>query len=313
MQMTMRREHVLEDSRAASPASALLFSSAASPWDGGLLCRFRLQAMREEAYCYAGHLLALPRSGSGELAWRFEGQQGRAPVIPGAVSIQPAGRFLHRCEMRAVVCDTLNVDRAWLANLLAEEVPAAHADLRPLPCGEDRLLRHWMDALVACIPRHGERGAPLVADELMVRVGVHLLRNHGTHRVRIKNYQRGLEPWRLRRVLDFIAAHVAQPIALAALAEAAGGMSVFYFSRLFRQSTGMTPHRYVQHARLNRARALLEKGTRDLLEVALATGFCDHSHLTRSFKRQFGLTPSEFQRRGKSKNVQTRRLALNLG
>jgi AraC family transcriptional regulator len=256
-------------------------------------------------------MLALPRTGFGELGWRFEGQQGRAPVYPGTVSIQPAGRFLHRCEMRDVVCDTLNLDTEWLENLLAEDVPAAHADLRPLPCGEDRLLRHWMDLLVSCIPRHGETGAPLQADEILTRIGVHLLQNHGTHRVRVKNYRRGLEPWRLRKIFDFMETQGARPISLAALSEAAGGMSVFHFCRLFRQSTGMAPHRYVQHVRLSRARALLESGTRDLLEVALEAGFCDHSHLTRSFKRNFGITPSEFQRRGKSKNVQTRRVALS--
>jgi AraC-like DNA-binding protein len=82
---------------------------------------------------------------------------------------------------------------------------------------------------------------------------------------------------------------------LADLARAAC-VSRFHFARLFRQSTGQSPMRYVARYRVERAKRLLAEGGRHISDIAVETGFFDQSHLTRVFRRVVGVTPARFAR-----------------
>ena len=79
---------------------------------------------------------------------------------------------------------------------------------------------------------------------------------------------------------------------LAELADTAG-MSPFHFCRAFRGETGLTPHLYLTQIRLNLARDALARGA-GLADAALTAGFYDQSHLTRHFKRSYGITPGRY-------------------
>ena len=105
----------------------------------------------------------------------------------------------------------------------------------------------------------------------------------------------GLPNASLRRVKDYVDAHLAEPIELATLADVAG-VSLFHFARAFKQSSGMTPHHYLVQKRVERAQSLLAQSDRTLSEIALTAGFADQSHLTRRFRQVVGITPSEFRR-----------------
>jgi AraC family transcriptional regulator len=71
-------------------------------------------------------------------------------------------------------------------------------------------------------------------------------------------------------------------------------MSVYHFIRLFRESTGKSPYQNVIDARVRKAKELLATRKLTIAEVAYEVGFVDQSHLTRHFKRAFGITPSAF-------------------
>lgn len=75
------------------------------------------------------------------------------------------------------------------------------------------------------------------------------------------------------------------------------GMSVAQFTRLFKQVAGVTYVNYLLHLRLSEASRLLRERHLTIAEVASATGFADQSHFDRHFKRAFGQTPREYQRR----------------
>jgi AraC family transcriptional regulator len=92
----------------------------------------------------------------------------------------------------------------------------------------------------------------------------------------------------LRRLRDYIVAHLDEPIGIEALADIAG-RSPFHFARLFTRSVGMTPHRYVVHLRLQHALELLREGRAGLAEIAARTGFADQSHLSRWVRRVHGV------------------------
>jgi AraC family transcriptional regulator len=76
-------------------------------------------------------------------------------------------------------------------------------------------------------------------------------------------------------------------------------MSPYHFARLFKESTGQSPHQYVVEARVRKARDLLTTGKFTISEVAYHVGFTDQSHLTRHFKRVFGLPPMRLLSRRK--------------
>ena len=93
-----------------------------------------------------------------------------------------------------------------------------------------------------------------------------------------------------------LAAHFAQPIALADIA-ASIGVSIYHLCRVFRRVTGLTLWREVQQLRVRAALARLAAGERDLTALGLALGYANHSHFTAGFRQQLGITPSAARQR----------------
>jgi transcriptional regulator GlxA family with amidase domain len=107
-------------------------------------------------------------------------------------------------------------------------------------------------------------------------------------------FRGGLPPRALRRVREFIEAHLEQNISIQALATIAG-LSMYHFARAFKQSEGMTPHDYLVQCRVRRAQDLLAGTDLPLSEIALASGFADQSHCARRFREHVGVTPSSYR------------------
>jgi AraC-like DNA-binding protein len=79
--------------------------------------------------------------------------------------------------------------------------------------------------------------------------------------------------------------------------------SISKLVRIFRIESGMSLHAYQQHVRIRASLQLLRDSQRDLTDIAGQLGFSNHSHFTTVFRRQFGITPSEFQRSASSRLV----------
>ena len=94
---------------------------------------------------------------------------------------------------------------------------------------------------------------------------------------------RGLPPWRLRRVVEYVEANLERSLALAELADVAG-FSLSHFKVLFKQATGMPVHRFVLERRVERARTLLLKGEKSMTEIAMECGFAHSSHMARCMR-----------------------------
>jgi AraC family transcriptional regulator len=100
---------------------------------------------------------------------------------------------------------------------------------------------------------------------------------------------------RIRHVLDFISAHLADEITLAELAQVAG-LSTFHFARMFARAMGASPYRYVSRLRLENAMAEIAAGKLSLIEIALNARFSSQASFTRAFRRATGVTPGEYSR-----------------
>jgi AraC family transcriptional regulator len=107
----------------------------------------------------------------------------------------------------------------------------------------------------------------------------------------------GLPGARLRRVTDYIDANLPRPIPLAELSSLAH-LSRFHFARLFKVSTGMSPHRFIVQRRIDRACALLRNASLPIKTVAGAVGFRTTNHFSTMFRRVIGCPPGVYRRHG---------------
>ena len=133
-------------------------------------------------------------------------------------------------------------------------------------------------------------GGQLYAETMANALAVHLLRNYSTQGDRSIPCKGGLSQHKLRLVIDYINDYLERDLSLDELA-AIAQLSPYHFSRAFKQSTGISPHRYVIKQRIERAKQLLLQGKMSLADVAIACGFSHQSHLNRHFKRLTGVTP----------------------
>lgn len=74
------------------------------------------------------------------------------------------------------------------------------------------------------------------------------------------------------------------------------GMGLARFSRGFAQVTGLAPHAYVIHKRLEYAAAILASGEGNVSQAAMLSGYTNMSHFSAAFKKKYGLLPKEFMR-----------------
>lgn len=109
----------------------------------------------------------------------------------------------------------------------------------------------------------------------------------------------GLTPIALRRVREFIAAHLGREIRLNQLA-AVAGLSSCHFARGFKVSTGLSPHAYVVRCRIEEAKRLLAASTLPISEVARRTGFSGPSQLSTRFRALTKQTPSTWRQLARS-------------
>jgi AraC family transcriptional regulator len=222
-------------------------------------------------------------------------------LVPGSVAVQPSGQSVCWSWDTRLSFSVMSLEPAFL-DRVAKEV----FDLEP---GEYQLLASMreQDPVVANIAGvlarevvRAEVGGKLYAESLANILAVHLIRNYSS-RVAAATVpeHRPAPAQRSRAVADaitFMQGNYAREVKLEDVA-AAVHLSPFHLARVFKQVTGASPHQYLVQVRVNAARSLLSAGSgqRSLAEVAAAVGFADQSHLTRQFKRHFGVTPSQFR------------------
>lgn len=164
--------------------------------------------------------------------------------------------------------------------------------------GQDLVVRQLAVSLQELCRQSGKPD-PLIVEAMATVLAERLVEAHVSACSKAGGGRRGLSPAQLDRVLTYISRNLGEGIPIADLAKEAS-VSPYHFIRLFKQSTGMPPHRYILKCRLLKAKELLSTREFRVAEAAYETGFYDQSHLNRHFKKFFGFTPMAVLRRGNS-------------
>lgn len=214
-------------------------------------------------------------------------------VEPGHVHINPVDTPFYQRWTSHPRLLVIAFDRAMIDSIAREIFGTCAVTLRTEVGVAD-------PAIMAAIPTwlhemdHGGPGRELFVESLANATAVHLLRNYSSGHARPMPIKGGLGALRLRRVSDYIEAHIDADLSIARLANVAG-VSPHHFGQAFRRTVGISPHRYVVARRIEHAKALLLSTRMVITEVALAVGFANHSHFASNFRRTVGTPPSRFR------------------
>ncbi len=194
-------------------------------------------------------------------------------------SVLPAARLIH------VVWDT------DLYSALLPELGAAASRFEHLHGVQDPLLSQIVTTLAQEI--EGGFADRILIESLGTALCIGIARRFVRH-LPLPTSNKGLSPERLRRVRDYVEAHLDEDLSLTVLADIAC-LSPYHFSRSFKEAAGVGPQRYVIQCRLERAKTLLRRTREPLALIAQDVGFADQSHLNSIFHREVGVTPGRFR------------------
>ncbi|MFP3603628.1 helix-turn-helix domain-containing protein [Paraburkholderia sp. SIMBA_053] len=130
----------------------------------------------------------------------------------------------------------------------------------------------------------------LFTDSVSLAIVSRVIARHFTVVERKSREASALPPWRLSRAIEYVDAHLSEPIGLADIANSTG-LTRMHFASQFRRATGMRPHEYLLRRRIEHAQQLLLNSRHNVLDVALSCGFRSQAHFTTVFKRLVGETP----------------------
>ena len=213
----------------------------------------------------------------------------------GSVSFLPKGSSLSAELIPGDYRETL----ITLNDSVFESVSAGLVDGRQLDLRYADVTSPEMTAIAQAVRQivtsEDAKGWPLLVHSASTAMAAALIRQLAPQAsAALEKPRPGLSPERKRRLLEYIDAHLAEPITLEDLAQVAS-MSPHHLIRSFKAAVGMTPFRWLMQERIRRAKLLLA-GDMPLSEVAYTCGFASQSHFTTVFKRAMGITPSAWRR-----------------
>jgi AraC family transcriptional regulator len=152
-------------------------------------------------------------------------------------------------------------------------------------------------ALAAAVNAERVAGFPsgrLFLDSVEQALAVALVNGYAVRHRSVQTYRGGLGSGRLRRIKEFVDAKMDDDLTLCAMAQSVE-LSTAHFSRMFRKSTGETPHQFLLRHRVERAKEMLRSADARVMDVAVACGFKTQQHFAQIFRRVSGASPTEYR------------------
>lgn len=204
------------------------------------------------------------------------------PGVPHVIHFDRRATLIH-----------LYLNEAFFRSMVPDAPDNTQQSLIPSLLVRDRYLVEMAKSLYRETKFH--KASALFTQSVATLTATHLVRTYSGRQDSLPLYRGGLGPTREKRICAYIAEHLSEDLSLDELAQVVD-MSPNYLIALFRESLGMTPHKYVVQQRIERARRLLARPALSLLEIAHRCGFQDQSQFTTIFRRNLGVTPGQYRR-----------------
>lgn len=241
------------------------------------------------------HLVVVSLSRRSGCEGDLDGLRPPASYRAGTTTIIPSGTESHWSHKSAGRMVHLFIQADWLDGLASNADLPGHR-LGPEILALDPDFRVIAEAVVAEAQKPRGEGR-LYVEWLALSAAVRLLNGNGDrrHRALLAALGRTGSHAGIDRSIEFIESKIAQEVSLAEMA-AQAELSPFHFARAFKAKTGLPPHRYLIHRRVERAKELLGRTSLPVTEIALACGFASSQHFATMFKRIVGMTPTDYRR-----------------
>ena len=284
------------DQWAAALPHPLAASSDESGWRSGLIRRWAGGSGEIVQPPIDHHYVVLHLGGPKRVTRIGGGRTVSASVQEGELTLVPAGTrydwmtvgpidfvhlYVHPSRLGALVASAYDQDAASVT--LDEGIGISDPLLA-------QLMREMLDGMAAPDP-----GSHSYLDALMEAALAQLARKHSTLGVPVQPLRSAMSRRRLRRVCDYVEAHLSQGLRLDDLA-AVAGLSRYHFSRSFQAAMGEPPMTYLARRRLEKAKALLRTSDLPVFEVGARSGLGAPSQFAALFRRATGSTPSGYRR-----------------
>jgi len=254
--------------------------------------------------------LHLPSVSEPSLAWTtsgevdFQEREAKRPWITHRIKkgsfFLTSGGAPYDCRWKAVSHEPFQslavfIELPLLQRAMEEvfRADAVHVRLRDISAFTDAVLSSLMEQVHEELMRR--RPSSIFLQGIAQAIAIHLARNYAERSSESRSGSPSLPGYKLRQLTDWMAENIAEEFNLDRLA-ARAGLSRFYFNRLFKSATGMSPSRYHMTLRMDQAKRLLRETRKSVVEVALDVGYANPSHFAQLFRRGTGLSPSDYRR-----------------
>jgi AraC family transcriptional regulator len=282
--------------------SRLLRSSADMPWQGSVAAEVRRHTdLHCPSFVQPVNEVAIAIAGTAKVHRRADGPEQKFVLRPGAACVCPRGVEVNYLHIAKGQLDMLHLylPMDLYGNLTTTESAPSSALIY---CGGfyDPLIKQIAVSISEALQTEGPAGRLLI-DSLGMALAAWMLQRYSrqsdsyfTRPYRDAEASRGLDQVRLARVLDFMTENFDKEISLRDLANVAC-LSVYHFSRAFKQATGTAPVQYISNLRISKCKALLVDPKKKIEDIAFSTGFSSGANFARSFKNLVGLSPSQYR------------------
>jgi AraC-like DNA-binding protein len=243
-------------------------------------------------------IILLPDGIAGGCEWSNGSQTGKlSSVAPNTILFNPAHAYLWIRNRTLQSCRILlfSINPALVNRFDVGDVNVADLQFRQQIGIENQGMRLALAIIRQEIEAPG-LNSRLYIDSLVMLLLTELMRCASNFAVRrqLAYVKGGLPNWRLKRALELLETDRTKT---PSLAELAGPLRLHptSFCRAFKQSTGLSPHRYSLECRVNRAKEMMKDRKRTLTEIALDCGFSGSSHFSIVFKRITGISPRDYR------------------
>jgi AraC family transcriptional regulator len=270
---------------------APMLSSVGACWDSIVVEYWHLEAHEIPPQTLSEYIINVhfQRPARVELMWN--GQLMSKRFTYGEITIMPPGLL---CS--GVCYDTcdflvLRLKQAFVTRI-AQELGLTDIEILPSLGVVSPQIQHIGLALKAEL-EFGCKSGHLYGESLATALSSYLLQQHSTSII-IEDFTGGLPKYKLSNVLAYINDNLERDLTLTEL-KSVVQMSAYHFSRLFKQSTGLTPHQYVINCRIERAKVLLAQKKLSITEICECLGFRNPSHFTALFRKLTTMTPKAYR------------------